>query len=174
MYWPLSHATSSRANCWKIELSDAQFMMHYTRRLDVRKGSLPFNVIKNAMWDFVFPHLLTVRLVWVLSLRWLLLVSQPTTVVNRHFLYRYNLLILRCLNKCQMILTTNMTIIFRLCLLILFHCWSRTRSCCLPTSRCLSLKCYRFLSERHVVMPMLLALCIPWYPLLLPLLRSLI
>lgn len=52
VYWPYSHSTSVRTNCWKIEVTDEQFLHHYNVRTRMKAGSLPFAVVEDAFHDF--------------------------------------------------------------------------------------------------------------------------
>jgi Reverse transcriptase (RNA-dependent DNA polymerase) len=52
IYWPCEHSISVRYSCWKIEVTDRQFMMYYEQRHHMREGSLKFNQVEGAFHDF--------------------------------------------------------------------------------------------------------------------------
>ena len=52
IYWPCEHTISPRYNCWKIEVTDRQFMMYYEQRHHMREGSLKFAQVEGAFHDF--------------------------------------------------------------------------------------------------------------------------
>jgi hypothetical protein len=52
IYWPCEHTISVRYSCWKIEVTDRQFMMYYEQRHHIRSGSLKFAQVEGAFHDF--------------------------------------------------------------------------------------------------------------------------
>jgi hypothetical protein len=52
IYWPHSHGTAVRYHCWPLELTDAQFLKHYNRRVSMTSGTLPFQEVANAVHDW--------------------------------------------------------------------------------------------------------------------------
>jgi hypothetical protein len=52
IYWPCEHTISVKYSCWKIEVTDRQFMMYYEQRHRMREGSLKFAQVEGAFHDF--------------------------------------------------------------------------------------------------------------------------
>ena len=52
IYWPCEHTLSVRYSCWKIEVTDRQFMMYYEQRHRMKNGSLKFAQVEGAFHDF--------------------------------------------------------------------------------------------------------------------------
>ena len=52
VYWPRSHSVSVRLHCWKLDMTDEQFISYYNRRGEMQDGSIPFARVVDAVTDF--------------------------------------------------------------------------------------------------------------------------
>jgi Reverse transcriptase (RNA-dependent DNA polymerase) len=73
IYWPHSHTTSVRPHCWKIEVTDEQFLHHYNARTKMKSGALPFATMENAYHDFCVAAELDADAL----VKWQLTLSEP-------------------------------------------------------------------------------------------------
>jgi hypothetical protein len=52
VYWPYSHNVSERMHMWKLDMTDAQYMQFYRRKMDMLRAPLPYGEIAGAVMDF--------------------------------------------------------------------------------------------------------------------------
>jgi len=52
VYWPQSQSISERFHCWKLDMSDTQFMQYYRRREEMRGGAMPLVEVLEHTIDF--------------------------------------------------------------------------------------------------------------------------
>jgi hypothetical protein len=53
VYWPYTHTVSERMHMWKLEMSDAQFLAFYGRKMEMLRPPLPYAQIAGAVFDFL-------------------------------------------------------------------------------------------------------------------------
>ena len=52
VYYPSSRQVLERLHCWRIDMSDAQFVNFFEKRVRIRDSALPYRDILHAMHDF--------------------------------------------------------------------------------------------------------------------------
>ena len=52
IYWPFSGAIQTRMHCWKLAVTDKQFMQYYNARLLMRAKPTSYVTVKDAIHDF--------------------------------------------------------------------------------------------------------------------------
>ena len=52
VYFPSSRQVLERLHCWRIDMSDAQFVNFFEKRVRIREASSPYRDVSNAMHDF--------------------------------------------------------------------------------------------------------------------------
>jgi hypothetical protein len=52
VYWPYTHGVSERMHMFKLDMTDAQFMRFYSRKMDMLRSPLPYGEIAGAVMDF--------------------------------------------------------------------------------------------------------------------------
>jgi hypothetical protein len=55
IYWPTTRAISDRLWCWRIEMSDAQYLDYMHKHTQLFDSPSTFSRIANALHDFEFP-----------------------------------------------------------------------------------------------------------------------
>jgi hypothetical protein len=52
VYWPYTHSVAERMHMWKLDMTDANFMQFYSRKMGMLRTPLPYGEIAGAVMDF--------------------------------------------------------------------------------------------------------------------------
>jgi histone deacetylase 1/2 len=51
IYWPYSQAVTTRDNCTKLDITDAQFLHYFSKLINAKTKTLPYSVVDRAVGD---------------------------------------------------------------------------------------------------------------------------